>query len=88
MAGTIKKKSKANPLTRRRLEVPVWEAEVHIVYDANLISAESVVALLSYTGSCVGIGDKRIGQGFEHGGFEVVGVQKKGKNSELENTAK
>lgn len=88
MARTIKKKSKTYSPSRKRLLVQEWEADVSIVYDASLISAEDIVNLLNYAGSYVGIGDKRREQGFEHGGFKVVDIQKKGQNSELANTAK
>lgn len=57
---------------RYRAHFPVWEAEVKIRYNTNVISAEQVINLLHVAGFSIGIGDWRPQCNGSHGQFDVA----------------
>lgn len=64
------------PMLRYRAEFEKWEATIRLLYNPDMFSAEEVVNLLAHAGVSDGYAEKRIGKGYEHGGYLVKKVIK------------
>lgn len=59
------------PDLRVRPEFVGWKTVITVTYDANIITKESVLNLISMAGFKIGVGDHRLEQGHDSGAFEI-----------------
>jgi hypothetical protein len=60
------------PLVKRRPIIDEWYADLRIRYNADVFSAEAILNILFRCGVSDGYGGKRIGKGYEYGGYQIA----------------